>query len=217
MEYLREYRTYAHIAASYGVHEGQIVRYVRWVETTLIKEGTFRLPGKKELLKPDAQYEIVLVDATEFPIERPKRGQKFYYSGKKKRHTTKSQIVVNKYDKTIICTAFSNGKCHDFRLFKESKVFINKNIKLLADTGFQGITYIHGNSQTPEKNSKNSPLTKTQKLNNRKISILRIYVEHSISFIKRFKILSERYRNRRKRFSLRFNLISSFCNYDLLL
>lgn len=86
LEYLREYRTYAHIAASYGVHENesQIVRYVRWVETTLIKEGTFRLPGKKELLKPDAQYEIVLVDATESPIERPKRGKNFTIPGRKK-------------------------------------------------------------------------------------------------------------------------------------
>ena len=55
LEYLREYRTYTHIAASYGVHESQIVRCVKWVETTLIKEGTFRLPGKKELLKPDVQ------------------------------------------------------------------------------------------------------------------------------------------------------------------
>ena len=85
------------------------------------------------------------------------KGQKFYYSGKKKRHTIKSQIAVNKSDKTIICTSFSNGKCHDFRLFKESKVFINKNIKLLADTGFLGITHIHKNSQTPEKNSQNFP------------------------------------------------------------
>ncbi len=86
LEYLREYRTYAHIAASYGVHENesQIVRYVRWVETTLIKEGTLRLPGKKELLKPDAQYEIVLVDVTESPIERPKRDKNFTIPGRKK-------------------------------------------------------------------------------------------------------------------------------------
>ena len=84
LEYLREYQTYAHIAASYGVHESQIVRYARWVETTLIKEGTFRLPGEKELLKPDAQYEIVLVDATESPIERPKRSKNFTIPGRKK-------------------------------------------------------------------------------------------------------------------------------------
>ena len=145
------------------------------------------------------------------------KGAKILLFREEKKTYHKTQIVVNKFDKTIICTSFSNGKCHDFRLFKESKVFINKNIKLLADTGFQGITHIHENSQTPEKNSKNSPLTKTQKLSNRKISSLRIYVEHSISFIKRFKILSQRYRNRRKRFSLRFNLISAFCNYELLL
>ncbi len=75
LEYLREYRTYAHIAANYGVHESQIVRCVRWVEVTLIKDGTFRLPGKKELLKQNTNYEVVLIDATETPIERPKRGK----------------------------------------------------------------------------------------------------------------------------------------------
>ena len=84
LEYLRKYRTYAHIAASYGVHGSQIVRCVKWVETTLIREGTFRLPGKKELLKPDVQYETVLVDATESPIERPKRGKNFTIPGRKK-------------------------------------------------------------------------------------------------------------------------------------
>lgn len=73
LEYLREYRTYAHIAASYGVHESQIARCVHWVETTLIKDGTFRLPGKKKLLNQNANYEIVLIDATETPIERPKK------------------------------------------------------------------------------------------------------------------------------------------------
>ena len=73
LEYLREYRSYAHVAASYGVHESQIVRIVRWIENTLIKDGTFRLPGKKALLKTNIEYEVVLIDATETPIERPKK------------------------------------------------------------------------------------------------------------------------------------------------
>jgi len=73
LEYLREYRSYAHIAASYNVHESQIVRCVKWIENTLIKDGTFSLPGRKELLKSDTEYEIVLIDATETPIERPKK------------------------------------------------------------------------------------------------------------------------------------------------
>ena len=75
LEYWREYRTYAHIAASYGIHESNMYRLIKWVEDVLIKDGTFSLPGKKALLKRDMEYEIVLVDTTETPIERPKRGR----------------------------------------------------------------------------------------------------------------------------------------------
>jgi len=76
LEYLREYRTYAHIAVGYGVSESQIFRIIKWVEDTLIKDGTFSLPGRKALLKSDLEFEVVLIDATETPIERPKRGRK---------------------------------------------------------------------------------------------------------------------------------------------
>ena len=75
LEYLREYRTYAHIAASYQIDESNIYRIIRWVEDTLVKDGTFSLPGRKALLKSDAQYEVVLIDATESPIERPKKSK----------------------------------------------------------------------------------------------------------------------------------------------
>jgi len=76
LEYLREYRTLAHIAASYGIAESNIQRTIRWVEDTLIKDGTFSLPGKKELIKSDIEYEVVQIDVAESPIERPKRGKK---------------------------------------------------------------------------------------------------------------------------------------------
>jgi len=75
LEYLREYRTYAHVAASYGVCESSIYRIIKWVENTLIKDGTFALPGRKALLKSDIEYEVVLIDATESPIERPKKSK----------------------------------------------------------------------------------------------------------------------------------------------
>lgn len=75
LEYLREYRTYAHIAASYGIAESNIYRGIRWVEDTLIQDGTFSLPGRKALLKGDKEYEVVLIDATESPIERPKKSK----------------------------------------------------------------------------------------------------------------------------------------------
>lgn len=73
LEYLREYRTYFHIANDYGVSESTCFRNTRWIEDTLIKHPDFSLPGKKELLRSDISIEAVLIDATETPIERPKK------------------------------------------------------------------------------------------------------------------------------------------------
>ena len=73
LEYIREYRTYFHISQSYSVSESNAYKTVKWVEDTLIKHPDFALPGRKALLKSDMEYEIVLVDASESPIERPKK------------------------------------------------------------------------------------------------------------------------------------------------
>lgn len=73
LEYLREYRTYFHISRSYGISESACYRNIVWIENTLIKDGRFSLPGRKALLKSDTAYEVILVDATESPIERPKK------------------------------------------------------------------------------------------------------------------------------------------------
>lgn len=74
LEYLREYRTYFHVASSYGISESSCYRNIKWIEDTLIKHPDFALPGKKALRKSDMEYEVVLIDATETPIERPKKG-----------------------------------------------------------------------------------------------------------------------------------------------
>jgi len=123
-------------------------------------------------------------------------------------------VVVDQRARKVICTAFTNGKCHDFRLFKESKTHILKEIQAKTDTGYQGIKKFHSNSVLPKKRTKKNPLTAEEKSINRNISSERVYNEHAIGFIKRFKILSERYRNRRKRFALRFNLIAGICNFE---
>jgi transposase len=73
LEYIREYRTYFHISKSYSVSESTAYKTVRWIEDTLIKHPDFALPGRKALLKNDMEYEVVLVDASETPIERPKK------------------------------------------------------------------------------------------------------------------------------------------------
>ena len=73
LEYIREYRTYLHIATSYGLAESNAFEIIRWVENVLIKSKEFRLPGRKALLKSDNEFEIILIDTTESPIERPKK------------------------------------------------------------------------------------------------------------------------------------------------
>lgn len=84
LEYLREYRTYFHISKSYGISEGYAYKQIRWVEDTLIKSKTFALPGRKALLKSDVEYEVVLIDASESPIERPKKDKSTFIQAKRK-------------------------------------------------------------------------------------------------------------------------------------
>ena len=141
--------------------------------------------------------------------------QKRHYSGKKKRHTQKAQVLVAGKTAQIIATAFGKGSVHDFSLFKTSKTQIFAEIECLADTGYQGLMNLHANSQTPKKKSKYHPLTAEEKAANRALSSKRMLVENVIGRLKVFRILSERYRNRRKRFNLRFNLIAGIHNYEL--
>jgi hypothetical protein len=75
LEYMREYRTYFHISQSYGISESSAYKAIKWVEDTLIKHPDFALPGRKALLKSDIVYDVVLIDATESPIERPKKNR----------------------------------------------------------------------------------------------------------------------------------------------
>lgn len=147
-------------------------------------------------------------------IKNRNNKQKYFYSGKKKRHTLKTQVVVDKGTQKVICTSFSNGRKHDFKLLKESKVAIQSTVKVIVDSGYQGLQKIHSNTLLPKKKSKKNPLSKEDKKNNTSIASQRVSNEHAIGFIKRFKIVADRYRNRRKRFGLRFNLIAGICNYE---
>jgi len=215
LEYWREYRTYFHRGNSWGVNESTAYRIVRKVENILIKSGLFNLPGKKALLESNSEIEVIVVDVSEQEIERPKKKQKSYYSGKQGYHTLKSQIVADQKSEQVICVRCEKGRVHDFRLWKESKIRLNKEIEILGDKGYQGIQKIHQNSQIPHKKKKKEKLSKEQKKANRQLSQRRIVIEHIHRRLKIFRILSSRYRNRRRRFGLRLNLIAGIYNYEL--
>ncbi|ACP21072.1 hypothetical protein Aasi_1911 [Candidatus Amoebophilus asiaticus 5a2] len=84
LEYLREYRTYFHIAQSYGISESSAYKGIKWIENTLIKHPAFALPGRKALRKSECGYEVILIDATESPIERPKKSKDTFTLEKEK-------------------------------------------------------------------------------------------------------------------------------------
>ena len=116
---------------------------------------------------------------------------------------------------SIICIAYGKGKQHDFKIWKRSKIKAKKSIKQLGDKGYQGIQKYHGNSQTPIKKKHGKKLNRESFEFNQKLARKRIIVEHINRRLKIFKLLSYRYRNRRRRFNLRLSLIAGIYNYGL--
>ena len=162
LEYTREYRTYFHVASSYGVSESSCYKGIKWIEDVLIKHPN---------------------------LQNTQKRQKYWYSGKKKRHTLKTQVVIDKKTKRVICTAFANGKRHDFRLFKESRTHIHPDIKVITDTGYQGIQRLHSKAELPKKRTKKNPLTKENRRRNQELARERVVNENVIGMLKRFKDL----------------------------
>lgn len=85
-EYLREYRTYFHIGQSWGINESTAYRIIQKIENVLIRSKEFTLPGKKQLLPSNQELEIIVIDVTETPIERPKKNRKKLQWKKEKAH-----------------------------------------------------------------------------------------------------------------------------------
>jgi len=121
-------------------------------------------------------------------------------------------LIVDPKARQILATDFSMGATHDFALFKRERH--SSKAVFGTDSGYQGIQWLHPKSVLPYKKSKHHPLTKEQKAHNRALARQRILVEHVIRRLKVFRLLSERYRNRRKRFGLRFNLIAAIYNFE---
>ena len=105
----------------------------------------------------------------------------------------------------------------DFALYQQSKLEPHESLEMLADSGYQGLSKLHEKGRTPQKKPHKSELSDKQKQANRELARCRVIVEHVIRSLKIFRILAERYRNRRQRFSLRFNLIAGLYNYELSL
>lgn len=127
----------------------------------------------------------------------------------------KAQVIIEQRSGEILCTDYGKGREHDFKLYKKSKIRIKKEIRCIADKGYQGINKYHNLSQIPKKKPRRASFSSSDKKENKELAKERIVIENVFAHLKRFRILQGRYRNRRKRFGLRFNLIASIYNYEL--
>ena len=216
LKFYRDYNTFFSLANMFGIDEANVYRWVKWSEQIISSGFTGMINELITMSKIDVTHEH-LVDVTECGIQRPKNQeiQREYYSGKKKKHTIKIQIIMDEITKKIVGVAFDKGSVHDFKLFKNSTIDLDKLIAFLADNGYQGIQELFSKSLTPKKKSKYNPLSDEDKEFNKLISNIRIAVEHVNCQLKIFRILSERYRSRIDTFNLRAILICCFYNFCL--
>ena len=84
LEYLREYRTFYHLGAAWGINESTAYRIVQKIENILIKAPALRLPGKKRLISENSQLETVVIDVSETPVERQKKNKRAIIAARKK-------------------------------------------------------------------------------------------------------------------------------------
>lgn len=151
----------------------------------------------EKLLQACPELEFI-IDGTERQVRRPKNvaDQKAKYSGKKKAHTVKNNVITEKKTgKVIGLSATVDGKIHDKKLADEQNLQFPKDSKLLQDTGFQGYAPIGAIIVQPKKKPRGGQLTSAEKAQNTLISKQRIAVEHSIGSVKVFRVVGTIFRN----------------------
>jgi transposase len=207
MMYYRTYVTHTFLGYLFNVDNSNVCRMLKVLEPMVAKV----IHIKKDRTLTQDKVTAILADVTEMNTQRPKKKQKDKYSGKKKRHTLKSELGMSEDGKIISVSKVYGGSTHDFTIRKNEKPFCRDSVKLV-DSGYQGLQKREKNVWLPYKGTKTSPLTKEQKAHNKALAQLRIRIENKIAELKVFKMLSERYRNFQKKMNLRFNIIAGLVN-----
>lgn len=222
ISYWREYRGMRQMAFDYEIALSTVCSSIHWVEDILSKHQDFTFGTIDEeiskLEKEGKKVTTIIGDVTEQAIERPTLNQEESYSGKKKRHTTKNQIIIDEESKKILNYFNQKGTIHDFQIIKNSNIIGTLNdlsIEGKFDSGYQGIQKIMDKVNIPYKNTKLHKLTDDEKKYNKILSSTRIKIEHTNRSIKIFRIIKETYRNHMNRYDKRFQIICAIYNMNL--
>jgi DDE superfamily endonuclease len=208
--YYRLYISQEFLGIIFNLHNCNVSRQINYLSPLLSQ--IFKIPTRKiSLSDAELTEEKIIeffVDATEQEIQRPQKRQKRYYSGKKKKHTIKNQITVDRSGKIRAVTPSVPGKKHDKKLFDEKKPSLPVKTEITGDLGYIGSEGV----KTPNKKQKGKELTKKEKQFNKELSKRRITVEHSFGKMKIYQILAQKFRNPRSKHSLIFKNIAGLHN-----
>lgn len=162
-----------------------------------------REPAKLEAVLSACPSLEFIIDGTERSINRPKdkEDRKSYYSGKKKAHTVKNDVIVQRAGKVVFLSDTYEGKKHDKKIADEEEYQFPPESTLWQDTGFQGYAPDGVTIQQPKKKPRNAELSDAEKEKNQAISKVRVEVEHHIGGIKRCQIVVQKFRNRKEHYT----------------
>lgn len=210
--YYRTYVSQEFLSVLFDCNQSTIARNINMLLPML--NGIFKVPERRIKIESKEIKEL-FYDATEQAVNRPRKGQRKYYSGKKKRHTIKHQTVVSsrvaadgkrKYKIEAVSRAFI-GKTHDKKIYDKAKTHPPPQVEKIGDSAYLGTTMT-----TPHKNTKNHKLSKKQKQENRQLSKKRVFVEHAIGKMKIYKIAASRFRNPRKNHTAIYKCLAGLTN-----
>ena len=195
------------LACLYGVDKATICRSLKRIEGL-----ARRVLGVKKQVKVTAEEaQALILDCTEQQVYRPARKQRSWYSGKKKRHTIKNEIIITEQGRIASVSDDAPGTVHDIALRRRGPP-LPENARGHADSGYQGYQEDFPSLDIPYKKSKKKPLTKDERAYNHALSRFRVRVEHAIARLKRFRILSDRFRYPRKSHAAKFSIIAGIAN-----
>jgi len=207
--YMKLYPLQAVIGFLFGMGQPQANEWVHKLSGVLktaladMRQLPERIPENlKKFLKDDGADEVV-IDATERRRQRPKdkEKQKTFFSGKKKAHTVKNNLVVSPEDRKVkYLSGTYEGKKHDKRICDDENMTFPEGITLGKDTGYQGYEPEGVITRQPKKKPRGGELTRFEKNQNSIISSTRIIVEHVISGVKRCRIVKDVFRNTREKY-----------------
>jgi hypothetical protein len=223
--YYKVYPTFRLAQVLFGFDKRNVQLWVRFLEKVLFKTLGYQLtlPTVKAktvhgLFKVCPALKEFIVDSTERFIQRSKDYdiQKFYYSGKKKAHTVKDQLIVHPKTKRILAVSKTyEGKRSDKKIFEDDPLFLKlpPGSTGMGDLAYQGIKHPFLRMVIPNKSPPKGKLTDEEKNVNKAISSIRVRSEHPISYLKHFNILAHRFRNSLKYSHLPFLTISAIYNF----